>query len=429
LLTYVLDNLGFCIIIQVMNKYYSQSKWKYKKRYLGNVLKAVIKEIPIVVLTGARQVGKSTLLQNELPFSGWKYLTLDDFDVLERAKEDPLGLISNYDRLIIDEVQKERGLIESIKLNVDKGKGKYILSGSANMLLMDKISETLAGRAAYLVLNPMIRREMAGEPQPQWFANLFDGKLPKEKNYKPIDPFPFMLKGFMPRVIYMKKLENILRWWEGYIATYMERDLRNMSNISSLTDFRKVMEVFALRTGNLINQSEIARDSGVSQPSVYRYINLMEVGHIITKITPFFPNRTKRIVKSPKVYWVDPALPVFLSGYYSAESLKGARESGGFFENLIFLHLNVLCELMVPKGKIYYYREVNQKEVDFVIEYGKKKIVIEVKLTDSPNYGDTKGLRYFMGEYADTKSAILIHAGGEVKKFGDKIISVPWSIL
>ena len=412
-----------------MNKYYSQSKWKYRKRYLGNTLKTVIKEIPVVVLTGARQVGKSTLLQNELPSASWKYITLDDFDILDRAKEDPLGLISGKDKLIIDEVQKERGLIESIKLNADKGKGKYILSGSANILLMDKISETLAGRAAYLVLNPMTRREMAGECQPKWFAKLFEGKLPEERNCTPIDPFKFMLRGFMPRINYIKKLENILRWWEGYVATYMERDLRNISNISSLTDFRKVMEALALRTGNLINQSEIARDSGISQPSVYRYINFMEVGHIITKVTPFFSNRTKRIVKSPKVYWVDPALAVFLSGYYDADSLKSSRESGGFFENLVFLHLNVLCELMAPKGKIHYYREVNQKEVDFVVEYGKKRIVIEVKLTDSPHYVDTKGLRYFTSKYPDTKSAILIHTGREIKRFGDKIISVPWSLL
>jgi len=412
-----------------MNKYYSQSKWKYKKRYIGNILKTVIGEIPVVILTGARQVGKSTLLQNELMLDDWKYLTLDNFDVLEQAEEDPLGLIFNYDKLIIDEIQKGKRLIEAIKLNVDKGKGGYILSGSANMLLMSKISETLAGRASYLVLNPMVRREMVEESRPQWFVDLFEGRFPEEKKYKLIDPFPFMLKGFMPRIMYMENLENILRWWEGYVATYIERDLRNISNISSLTDFRKVMEILALRTGNLINQSEIARDSGVSQPSVYRYINLVEVGHMIVKITPFFPNRTKRIVKAPKVYWVDPALPVFLSGYYNLESLKKARELGGFFENLIFLHLKVLCELMVPKGEIHYYREVNRKEVDFVIEYGKKKIAIEVKLTDSPNYGDTKGLRYFMGEYPDTKSAILIHAGREVKRFGDKIIAIPWSIL
>jgi uncharacterized protein len=412
-----------------MNKYYSQSKWKYKKRYLGNTLKTIIKEIPVVVLTGARQVGKSTLLQNELSSANWKYITLDDFDIIDRAKEDPVGLISGNDRLIIDEVQKESGLIESIKLSIDKGKGKYILSGSANILLMDKISDTLAGRAAYLVLNPMTRREISGEFRPKWFAKLFDGKLPKEKKIKSTDPFQFMLKGFMPRVIYIKKLENILRWWEGYVATYMERDLRNISNITSLTDFRKVMEALALRTGNLINQSEIARDSGISQPSVHRYINLMEIGHIITKVTPFFPNRTKRIVKSPKVYWVDPALAVFLSGYYDVDSLKISRESGGFFENLVFLHLNALCELMAPKSKIHYYREVNQKEVDFVIEHGKKKIVIEVKLTNSPHYGDTKGLRYFVNEYPDTRSAILIHAGKEIKRFGDKIIAVPWSLL
>ncbi len=412
-----------------MNNYHSKVEWKYQKRFLANSVRNAISEIPAVVLTGARQVGKSTLLLNEKPFKEWKYLSLDDFDVLEQVGEDPITLISKYDHLIIDEVQKASNLINAIKLGIDKGKGRYILSGSANMLLMSKISESLAGRVAYLVLSPMTKREIEGEALPVWFHYIFEGKLPEENTYSFIDPLPFLLKGFMPPLIYISKQENILRWWEGYVATYLERDLRALSNVSSLTDFRKVMTALALRTGNLLNQTEIARDTGISQPTVYRYINLLEVGHIIFKVFPFFHSRIKRIIKSPKIYWVDPALPVYLSGYYDIESLKNARELGGLFENMIFLHLNVLCEQMTPKARIYYYREVNQKEVDFVLEYGKNLIAIEVKSTRKPHFTDTKGLRYFIKEYPETKAGLLIHSGNEVIRFGNKIAAIPWDLL
>jgi len=412
-----------------MNDYHSKIEWKYRKRFLAGSIRNTISEIPVVVLTGARQVGKSTLLMNEKPFSEWKYLSLDDFDVLEQVREDPITLISAYDHLVIDEVQKAGNLINAIKLGVDKGKGKYILSGSANMLLMSKISESLAGRVSYLVLYPMTKREIEEKAPPVWFHHIFDGKLPEENTYSFVDPLPFILKGFMPPLIYTSKKENVLRWWEGYVATYLERDLRALSNVSSLTDFRKVMTALALRTGNLVNQTEIARDTGISQPTVYRYINLLEVGHIIFRVSPFFPNRTKRIIKSPKIYWVDPALPGYLSGYYDIESLKNARELGSLFENLIFLHLKVLCEQMTPKTRIYYYREVNQKEVDFVLEYGKNLIAIEVKSTRKPHFTDTKGLRYFINEYPETKAGLLIHSGNETVKFGNKIAAIPWALL
>ncbi|MCK4225917.1 ATP-binding protein [candidate division WOR-3 bacterium] len=407
----------------------NHSGLKYRKRWLASSLRDAISEFSVSVLTGARQVGKSTLLLNEPPFNRWRYISLDNFDMLEQAMEDPISLISGGNPIVIDEVQRAPQILKAIKLSVDKGKGKFVLSGSANILLMNKVAESLAGRAAYFVLQPMTRKEMKDVSPPGWLSMILKGKLLEEKSCKEENVLPYILRGFMPPLLYIKKRENIIRWWEGYVATYLERDLRSLSNVMSLIDFKKIMTVLSLRTGNVLNQSEVARDAGVSQSTVFRYINLLEAGHIVTRVHPFFPNRVKRMIKSPKIYWVDPALPVFLSGYYDLDSLREAREVGGFFENLVFLHLRALCQQLIPRANIYYYREISKREVDFVIEYGRDIIPIEVKMTKNPHFSDTQGLRYFLKEYSFSKAGILIHSGREIIRLGEKIIALPWTVL
>ena len=412
-----------------MNNFHSDSKLKYRKRWIAFQLKKALSEFPVIILTGARQVGKSTLLLNEPPFNQWKYLSLDDYNILEQALEDPSSLLLKAKKIVIDEVQMAPELLQAIKIAVDKKMGKFVLSGSANILLMRRVAESLAGRAIYFILYPMTKKETEGELPPGWFFEIFDGKLLGEKRVEGKNPLSYIHKGFMPVLLTIKENDNIVRWWEGYVATYLERDLRSLSNIMSLVDFRRMMTVLALRTGNILNQTEIARDSGLSQPTVFRYLNLLEAGHIIERIYPFFTNRTKRIIKSPKVYWIDPALPVFLGGYYDTNSLSKARELGSFFENLIFLHLRVLCQQLIPRANIYYYREFSQKEVDFIIEYGKKLIAVEVKLTKNIHFSDTKNLRYFLKEYPSAKAGIVIYTGDEIIKYSKKIIAIPWTTL
>jgi predicted AAA+ superfamily ATPase len=187
------------------------------------------------------------------------------------------------------------------------------------------------------------------------------------------------------------------------------------------------MEISALRSGQIVNQTEMARDTAVSQPTIYRYLNLLETTCLLQRIPAYAKNRTKRIIKSPKIYFIDPGLTSFLCGYYDKEALKTAKEAGGIFESLILLHLNVLCELLVPKARIFYWRTVNGKEVDFVIEYGKKLIAIEVKLSSTASYNDIGGIKSFMEEYPETSLGIIIYTGNEIKYLGEKILAVPWT--
>lgn len=414
-----------------MNDIHSQGELKYSSRWAAKVLRKMAQESPVVVLTGARQVGKSTLLARERPFSDWRYLSLDDYDVLGQAQENPQSLLAGRDNTVINEVQKAPELLAAVKLEVDRGerKRKFALSGSANLLLLKTASESLAGRALTINLMPFAFGEWRGEKAPNTLTRLLESKLPGEGGEEGETPYPFIQRGFVPPLMKLPGEESYVRWWDGYVSTYLERDLRLLTQIDSLTDFRKVMELLALRTGQILNQTDIARKTRVSQPTVHRYVNVLEASCILYRLPAFTRSSNKRVVKSPKVFWFDPGLAAFLSGHYSAEALKDSREAGGLFECLVFLHLNVLAGLLNPRAKLYYWRTTTGHEVDFVVEQGRAVLPIEVKLTERPGFKDVQNLRLFMDEFPDAPCGVLVHAGSEIRALDRNIVAVPWTYL
>lgn len=420
-------------IIQIVNKFHSSKEWVYRPRWLTPLIRAAAQDHPVTVLTGARQVGKSTLLQKEKPFSQWRYVSLDDLDVLRQAEREPPALWAGVDRVVLDEVQKSPTLLSAIKQAVDQRRSKvsFVLSGSANLLLMRQVSESLSGRAVYFTLFPMAKGEMKGQSAPDWLPRFFNGEMPREGSTETDveEPFPLMLRGFMPPLLTLSAEEAVIRWWEGYVATYLERDLRQISQIESLPDFRRLMEALALRSGQMLNQTEVGRDIGLSQPTVHRYLNMLEATCLLERLPAFARNRTKRLMKTPKVYWVDPGLAAYLAGHHDADSLRNAREAGGLFETLVIFHLRVLAQLLTPRPRFSYWRTVTGKEVDLVIEHGRKLIAAEIKLTSTPGYQDAESLRLFLDEYPETAVALLVHAGRAVKRLHEKIVAVPWHLL
>jgi hypothetical protein len=415
----------------MMNNFYSAPE-RYYPRWITPLLQSAAREHPVIVLTGARQVGKSTLLRRAEPFAQWRYHTLDDFDTLQQANDQPHSLWAGVSEVVLDEVQKAPELLPAVKKAVDDNpRLRFVLSGSANLLLMQRVSESLAGRAVYFVLNPMTLGEINNRQSPTLLSETLAGRWPDELNLAeaPPDPIPLLQRGFLPRLLTLETPEAWLRWWEGYIATYLERDLRNISQIDSLLDFRRVMELLALRTGQLLNQSEISRDARLSQPTVHRYLNLLEATHLFERLPAYMANNTTRLLKSPKVFWADPGLAIFLSGYFDQTSLQQSRELGAYFETMIFQHLRTLTSLLTPKARLYFWRTRSGEEVDFVIEYGRRLLAIEVKLTDQPGYRHAAGLRQFSQEYADTIGGILLHSGTSLKRLGENTIAVPWTVL
>lgn len=410
-----------------MNDNHSSSELEYRPRWLGPQLQTAVAEHPVVVLTGARQVGKSTLLQRLFPH--WRYLTLDDFDVQTQAARSPQALWAGADRVVLDEVQKAPVLLEAIKRTVDRQRGapRFVLSGSANLLLMQKVSESLAGRAVYFVLSPLTWGELARRPAPDRLPQLLQGILPPDGSLPVYDPTELIARGLMPPLVHLRSSGACVRWWEGYVATYMERDLRQLARIEALADFRRVMQAVALHSGQLLNQSEISRDTAVPQPTVHRYLNLLEASHLLERLPAYAVSRTKRLIKAPKVYGADPALAAYLAGYWDEGSVRAARELGGFFEMLVLHHLRVLAQLLTPRARLFYWRTASGDEVDFVIEQGRRLVAVEVKLTPRPRYGDVEGLRLFLREYPETRCGLLLHAGGEIRRLDEQIAAVPWT--
>lgn len=411
-----------------MNNNHSIHELNYINRWQSMLLQNSLSNYPVVIITGARQVGKSTFLKNDNNLRDWDYFTLDDFDLLKQANDNPEILWLNSDLIIIDEAQKAPKILSAIKKSVDqiKNKKKFVVSGSANLLLMKNVTETLAGRAAYILLPPMAYSEIKGSGYNQIIDKLIKGGK-SDNHYQNLPISEILLKGFMPPLIKINNIDDVPGWWESYIMTYLERDLRELSQIASLPDFRNLMKILALRAGKILNQSDAARDASISQPTAHRYINLLQTSNIIELIPAYFRNRTKRLVKSPKIFWIDPSLAIYLAGFYDKKSLENSREFGSYFESLVYHHLRILTDLLKPKAKIYYWRVVSGQEIDFVIEHGNKVLAVEVKLTNKIRYEDAKNLKIFMEEYPETVIGLIIYNGSELRYLDNNILAIPVS--
>ena len=421
--------------IHAMNNYYSRGELIYKPRWITNRIQRAIEDHPIVVLTGARQVGKSTLLQHASPMQSWRYLTMDSADTLSQALDDPASLLIGSDSVVIDEAQKAPNILSAVKQAVDRAgrrRMRIFISGSANLLLMKQVSESLAGRAVYFVLNPMTIGEQLERAEPTILAELLSGQFPAEgiaNNLLDISVSEWMLRGFLPPLFDLPRAEVWAQWWEGYVATYLERDLRQIANIDALSDFRRVMQLAALRTGQILNQTEVGRDARVSQPTTHRYLNLLEATHLAQRIPVYAGNRGVAIIKAPKWYWMDSGLAAYLCGFFDEQSLAKSREYGALFENLIYQHLSVLAQQLTPRPSIFYWRTRQGAEVDFIVERGRQLIAFEVKLSDTARYADTEGLRAFLDTHSNANAGVLLYSGDEVKRISEKIIALPWRMI
>lgn len=410
------------IIIHAMNRI------AYRPRLIEGRLSASLAEFPVVVVTGARQTGKSTLVQMGAAGTDRTYLTLDDPDILELALREPEALLKRSGPLTLDEVQRAPDLLREVKRNVDVQKivGGFLITGSANLLLMQRVSESLAGRAVHLVLLPLTRGEQRGNATADRWSQLLDEQPEKWPEIlgagdgERVDWRPLARHGGYPTpALELGTADARRAWFAGYTQTYLERDLRSVAAVSSLPDFRRLMRACCLRLGSLVNQSEIARDIGMPQPTVHRHLGALDVSHQLVRLPAFSVNRTKRLIKSSKLYWSDTGLALYLSGE--------SNPRGAHLENLILGDLLVWKGQQVEVVEISYWRTTTGDEVDFIVESPQRVLPVEVKASARLRRGDSRGVQTFLDEYPDLAPAgVILYTGSQITWVRDRILAVPW---
>jgi predicted AAA+ superfamily ATPase len=383
--------------------------------------------MPAVVVTGARQTGKSTLAEELVPTER-RYVSLDDLDVRDLAARDPQALLAGRTPITIDEIQRAPELLLSIKRSIDQDRtpGRFLLTGSANLLLMQRVAESLAGRASYLTLWPMTRREQRGlgtagkweellaTPDEQW------RELLRDSADQPDDWRALARRGGYPTPsVAMHGDNDRAIWFDGYVRTYLERDLQDLASIAALPDFRRLMRAACLRIGQLVNQTELGRDIALSQPTVHRWLNLLETSYLLVRLPAYATNRTKRMIKAPKLYWNDTGVAMHLTGQ--------TEPTGAHLENLVLNDLLAWRDARLARAELTYWRTTAGAEVDLVIETGDQLLPIEIKATERPRLADAEHLMTFRADYAaQTRAGLLLHGGTETEWLAAGVLSVPW---
>lgn len=397
----------------------------YLSREIAPRLARATQTMPVVVLSGLRQTGKSTLLQREKSIAvARSYRTLDDFAVLAAARTNPESLLE--DTVTLDEVQRCPELLLAIKRSVDERRlpGRFVLSGSANLALLGHVSESLAGRAVYFTLHPMTRRELSGHVgKPPFLIDFMRSQTVPKGAAKPVTVQEVLMGGLPPACL--GPVGAAGEWFRGYVQTYVERDVRQLSQITDLISFRLLAQLAALRTGQVLVISSLARDAKLSAATAGRYLNILEASFLTRRIPPFLKNRSSRLVKSPKLYITDSGLAAYLAGVEDLEPGRDDLMRGALFETYTAQNLAALLEAHLPDAQLSYWNEQGRHEVDFVIESGRNVFAVEVKAATRWSESDLSGLRAFVERTPACAAAVLAYNGRETVHLGGRLFAVP----
>ncbi len=398
----------------------------YIPRSLEPVLKNAAQQFPAVVLVGPRQSGKTTLLKH-LFGQDYSLVSLEPPDVRLAALNDPRGFLNLYPApVIFDEIQYAPALLPYIQERIDANReqpGQFILTGSQNLLLMQQVTESLAGRAAILKLLPLSRWEMTGQLQRSlpWEAPSTIS-LPAQSA---VALWEQTLRGFYPEIALTPNRDARL-WQSSYIQTYLERDVRNLRNIGDLTLFQTFLRALAARSAQLLNLSQLARDVGVSVNTAKDWISILEASFQIFILRPYFANIGKRLIKSPKVYFMDTGLLCYLVGLRDSEHASAGPMGGAIFENLVVSDLYKIYQHRGEEPPLYFWRTAAGAEVDLVVDTQSGLTPLEIKLSETPRPEMARELIGFQHDFkAKARPGYVIHPGKMLLPLGEGITSLP----
>lgn len=384
-------------------------KNNYIPRSIEPELMEASRQFPVIVVTGARQTGKSTVLQHV--FSDALYLSLDDPLTRKAAQDDPRTFLKRAPQIIIDEIQYVPELLSYIKVEVDADRrnyGRFLLTGSQHFSMMQGISESLAGRAALFQLYPFSVPEINFNP----------------KNSS--DCFMRIFQGFYPDIVAQGVDRH--RFLASYVQTYLERDVRMLTAVQDLSLFQSVVELLATRIGNLLNLNDIAKEVGVSLPTVRRWLSILESTGIIFLLRPYARNMSQRVVKTPKLYFADTGLAAWLLRYPDATSLEVGPQSGALFENLVILECLKHKENHLHNCELFFYRDSNGNEIDLIVSHALKTLLIEIKQTATPRAEHFKTLKRMVPKFSNA-TGLLACQTNQREPYTANLTAIPWQEL
>ncbi|MFH1541619.1 MAG: ATP-binding protein [bacterium] len=404
----------------------------YRKRRLEHLILSLSRLSPVILLTGSRQVGKTTLLKHLSKKSRHDYISLDEFEFRSAAKSDPaLFLEKNPAPLIIDEIQYAPQLLPYIKTRVDQAKGKvsYWLTGSQQFHLMRGVAESLAGRVAILKLAGFSLAEEKGERsiglRDMLEKDSFPAKLPKPRLS---DLFSRIIRGSFPKLTGNNTLP-LETFYGSYVQTYIDRDLRDLVRVGSLSSFEKFIRLCAARTAQILNLSDLARDSDITVNTAKEWLSLLEASNHVFLLQPYYKNISKRLIKAPKLYFLDTGLACYLTGWKEPKSTMNGAMAGPLFETYVFSEIIKGFWNKGQEAPVWYYRTKEKEEIDIIIDVNGKLYPIEIKLSSKITASDLKGINSLKKTKMPLGKAIFINSSASPYVIQEGIEAIPWTIL
>ena len=397
------------------------------KRSIAPILEVALEISPIVLLSGARQVGKSTL--SSALFDN--YATLDDIDLRLRAIENPKGLIRQFDKPIcIDEIQKAPNLLESIKIDVDQERinGSYLLTGSANLLDMKKTKDTLVGRIIELSLYPLSAKERNGKPSENVVDRLFDRDFSSQKVASEVIEESIISGGYPELLRLDSELKRRL-WFSSYISSYIERDARELGEIREINNFFKFFNVIAPWTATLLNKSKISKATALKDAMVDNFLTILSQLYQVELLRSYSENIGKQFVKAPKLHMIDTGIACHMLRIKNPKTLEASHYKGQIYETFVFSELKKHISFAVDNTDIFHYHTSDKKEIDFILSRGEKMVAIEVKASHSVDKRDFKHIFDFQKSSKREILGIVFYMGERVLEIDEHNFAVPFGMF
>ena len=403
------------------------------KRSAAFILKEALNISPSVLLSGARQVGKSTLCL----LLDQEYRVFDNLTQREAAQNDPVGYIATLPKPItLDEIQKVPEVLEGIKIDIDKNRvnGNFLLTGSSNVLDMKKAKDTLAGRIIEIPMWPLSQKELNDKAEDN-IIDILLGKGVEGLSCTQIvynDLLDAIVTGGYPEILKIETSRGRSLWYNAYISTYIERDIRDVGELRDISAFIRFYNIIAPRSCGLLNKSDLASDANLSEPTVNNYLSMLEMIYQISLLGAYSSNISKRFIKSPKMYLTDSGLFSHLLGISSGEELIDSTHKGDVVETFVYSELLKHISYAHTQVQIYHYRTNDKKEIDFILQKGDTIFAIEVKSSQTVKKDAFKHIVDFQKRSKKNIVGIVLYGGEDIVPFGDEMhkrYAIPLSVF